>query len=139
MQAQQRLQNAQNRKQSETGGLAFILNVKLGARVMLTVNIDLQDRLINGQIGTILQVSYNGNKVNKIYVKFDDPKAGLKASQADGYVPIERCETFIKVRCTRASSSGPAIQRIQFPLMLSWACSVHKTQGLTLPKGVVLL
>ena len=40
-----------NRNQSETGGLARILEIKINARVMLTVNIDMADRLINGQIG----------------------------------------------------------------------------------------
>ena len=36
-----------NRKHTETGGLAKSLQLKIGAKVMLTVNIDIQDRLIN--------------------------------------------------------------------------------------------
>ena len=42
---------AQNRKPSDTGGLVKCLTLKLEAKAMLTVNIDVQDRLINGQIG----------------------------------------------------------------------------------------
>ena len=42
-----------NCSQSETGGLAGVLDIKLNARVMLTVNTDLQDRLGNGQLGTV--------------------------------------------------------------------------------------
>ena len=42
---------AQNRKQTETGGLANKLTLKMGAKVMLTVNIDISDKLINGQMG----------------------------------------------------------------------------------------
>ena len=37
----------ENRKQAETGGLAKSLQLKIGAKVMLRVNIDIQDRLIN--------------------------------------------------------------------------------------------
>ena len=40
---------AQNRKPSDTGGLVKCLKLKLEAKVMLTVNLDVQDRLINGQ------------------------------------------------------------------------------------------
>ena len=66
----------QNRKQSETGGLAVLLKVKVNARVMITTNIDLLDSLINGQIGTVKYISINQNEVNVIYVAFDDVSAG---------------------------------------------------------------
>ena len=39
--------------QMETGGLAHKLTIKLQAKVMLTSNIDVFDKLCNGQIGTI--------------------------------------------------------------------------------------
>lgn len=41
------------RNRSETGGLDYEIHVKEGARVMLTANINISDRLINGQMGTI--------------------------------------------------------------------------------------
>ena len=47
------INKALNRNQSETGGPAGLFNIKVNARVMLTVNIDIADRLINGQIGTV--------------------------------------------------------------------------------------
>ena len=76
---QQKINEILNRKQSETGGLARTLHMKLNAQVMLTGNIDLQDRLVNDQLGTIKYISNDtkGN-VTKIYVKFHDSKAGLK-------------------------------------------------------------
>ena len=51
----------------------------MNAQVTLIVNIDLQDRLVNGQLGTNKHISIDtkGN-VTKIYIKLDDSKAGLK-------------------------------------------------------------
>ena len=45
---------AQNLKQTNTGGLAKLLKLKIGAKVMLTVNVDIQDRLTNGQTGNVI-------------------------------------------------------------------------------------
>ena len=43
------IQAAQNQKQTNTGDLAKLFKLKIGAKVMLTVNIDIQDCLINDQ------------------------------------------------------------------------------------------
>ena len=40
---------AQNQKQTNAGGLANLLQLKIGAKVLLAVDINIQDRLINGQ------------------------------------------------------------------------------------------
>ena len=52
------IQAAQNQKQTKTGGLAKLLKLKAGAKVILTVNIDIQDRLNNGQIGIIRHIEF---------------------------------------------------------------------------------
>ena len=41
---------------SETGGLDFVVFMKEGARIMLTTNIDIADRLINGQMGRTVRI-----------------------------------------------------------------------------------
>ena len=139
---QSAINNILKGNQSETGGLASKLDLKKDARVMLTTNVCVDDRLSNGQLGTIRKIaSNNQNQVEKIYIAFDDPRVGLKAKSNDrcGYkhnwVPIERVEVNIKIRANKDSS--PSIKRTQFPLMLSWAYTVHKVQGQTLDKAVV--
>ena len=113
-----------NCSQSETGSLAGVLDIKLNARVMLTVNIDLQDRLVNGQLGTVKCIRTDSERnVSKIYVMFDDSKAGLKRMNSDAFgkqhlwVPIEKIEVGIKIKSCKTSS--PVIKRTQYPLMLA--------------------
>ena len=60
--------------QSQTGGLSQHLVLKKGARVMVTCNIDIKDRLINGQKGFVFDFVHKGGKITKIYVKIDDAK-----------------------------------------------------------------
>ena len=134
------IQAAQNQKQSNTGGLAKILQVKIGAKVMLTVNIDIQDKLMNGQVGEVAHVTVVNNNVEKIFVKFSDPQVGLKVKTSCVYsrqhscVKIEKCEAEIPIKKGMPSQS---IKRTQFPLMLAYASTVHKVQGLSIDQGVV--
>ena len=129
-------------KQSDTGGLASDLKLKVGARIMLISNIDIDDRLINGQLGTITHYQSNNGRVEIIYIKFDDAKAGQMKQARNRYaietqsIPIERTEANFSLN-KRKSNTGPMVKRTQFPLMLSYACTVHKVQGLTLDQAVI--
>ena len=58
---------------------------------MLTVNTDVKDRLVNGQLGTVRHIAKNHrNKAFKIYVPFDDNRAGIMKINTD---------TFAKQHC----------------------------------------
>ena len=46
------------RKISETGNLESQLNLKVGSQVMITSNIDINDRLVNGIVGRVTQFKY---------------------------------------------------------------------------------
>lgn len=71
---------------------------------MFSVNAELQDRIVNGQLDTVkhILVVSKGN-ILKIYVKFDDCKAGLKKMNTDAigkqhlWVPIENREVDIQI------------------------------------------
>ena len=128
-------------KRSETGGLDSVLKLAIGARVMLTANVDVSDGLVNGARGEVVHiVTNNNNKVTTVLIKFDNDRVGLKAIQTSPYratysnaVPIAKYEV---VFCAKGRR-GSEITRLQFPLTLAWATTIHKVQGLTLDKIVV--
>ena len=65
-----------------------------------------------------------------IYIQFNCDNAGIEKMKSDNFalsnrwVPIENCEAQIKIHKHKMTS--PVIKRLQFPLSLSWACTVHK-------------
>ena len=76
---------------------------------MLTTNVCVDDRLSNGQLGTVQQITTNNqNLVEKIYIEFDDSRVGLqsmsKYAREHNWVPIERFEVNIKIRANKDSS-----------------------------------
>ena len=87
-------------KRSETGNLHRVLKIAVGARVMLTVNVNVSDGLVNGARGEIAHIVTGAScKVNKILVKFDDLNVGLQAIQSSQYrnrysnaVPLSKVE-----------------------------------------------
>ena len=78
-----------------------------------------------------------------IYIKFDDDKAGknmiTRSSnlfvRENSAVPIEPILARIKIRPGKPSS--PEIQRVQFPITLAYAVTIHKVQGLSLNEVVI--
>ena len=141
----QDIERVLSKGRSETGGLDSEILMKENARVMLTANIDIADRLINGQMGTVFQIDTdkNTNEATIIYIKFDDTNAGKtlmnksvnRLVKEEKVVPIVR--TLAKIKVRQGKRSSPEIIRVQFPITLAWACTVHKVQGLTLNNVVV--
>ena len=70
-------------KTTGTGNLSSKLELKISARVRLINNIDISDRLINGQIGVVKYIKSVAGKLTKIYVSFDDNPAELSAMSLD--------------------------------------------------------
>ena len=67
---------ARNCSQSKTGGLALLLHLKIYAKVMITSNIDIPNRLVNKQLGVVKQFMFQQGKGTKIYLKLDYHKGG---------------------------------------------------------------
>ena len=127
---------------SEAGNLESQLQLKIGAQVMLISNLDIDDRLVNGLVGTVKQIKYKNNEVSVVHVKFNDNNAGREAMQSDvtaqqhNWVPIKKHQALFGLR---KNKQQPSVKRTQFSLTLSWACTAHKVQGLSLAEGVVRL
>ena len=120
-----------------TGGLAKILRMGTGARVMLIRNVDVGDGLVNGSQGNVVGFEEKNQKVKKIFVKFDSNRCGIAARRKQtcrsDAVEVEQ----IEVKFTISKKGGEEIKRCQFPLRLAWAVTIHKVQGITTEKIVV--
>ena len=93
---------------------------------MVTVNVDIQNMLINGQIREVAGFEIMNSIVEKVYIKFQDSLVGRNSMLSDHFaqqnclVPLQKCDADIPF-CK--GSISPSIKRTQFPLMMSWACS----------------
>ena len=89
---------------------------------MLTVNLDIQDCLINDQTGNISHIKFAQGSVRKVNVNFSDEPACLKAmrlsylGRQNSCFSIKKYEAEIPIKKGAASSF---IKRIQFNLKLS--------------------
>ena len=129
-------------KPHQTGNLRKVLQLKVGASIMVTDNIDVSDGLTNGARGTVTNIitDQNQQKIQAILVQFENQAIGADAKKKSKYkhinkdaVPIVQSEVSFPVK----GATSFNVTRRQFPLTLAWAVTIHKCQGLTLPKIVV--
>ena len=96
---------------------------------MLTTNVSIDDHLVNSQLCTIIDTKQDSSVIlNKISVKFEYENAGLLKMRSDRYASKNNIVLIIRTEANFSVSlnSGPTIHRTQFPLMLAFACIVHK-------------
>ncbi|KAM7418505.1 hypothetical protein PAMA_015902 [Pampus argenteus] len=117
------------------------LQLGVGARVMLIKNVDISDGLVNGVCGTVTDIAYRTSECKfpqVVYVKFDNDKVGTQSRKNSPRTPLVVAgSTGVEPVEERATKKGG--MRRQFPLKLAWACTAHKTQGITVDEAVVSL
>ena len=126
---------------SKTDSLSSSLLIAVNARVMLTRNCNVDDGLVNGVMGHVSHFVFSkkhgaSDIVIAVGVLFDNLNVGKKSGKRTNKghtVLIERVQEEIKDQKTKS------VVRHQFPLRLSWACTAHKVQGMTVDKVVVNL
>jgi hypothetical protein len=122
---------AKNINSQDMSGLEAIIHIATGAHVMVTVNLWTSVGLCNGAKGIIKHILYQANHKPPdlpiaVIVQFENYTGPSFAGIANG-VPIPPI--------TVSFDSGNCIyERQQLPLKLAWALTIHKSQGLTLPK-----
>uniref|UniRef100_A0A3P8P5L5 ATP-dependent DNA helicase PIF1 n=1 Tax=Astatotilapia calliptera TaxID=8154 RepID=A0A3P8P5L5_ASTCA len=91
-----------------------LIQLKVGAQVMLTKNLDVARGLVNGARGVV--------------VDFESGKHGLpRVRFLCGVTEVLKPERWVF-----KSGGGIHLSRQQLPLKLAWAISIHKSQGMTL-------
>nr|CAQ52798.1 pif1 protein [Dicentrarchus labrax] len=91
-----------------------LIQLKVGAQVMLTKNLDVARGLVNGARGVV--VAFESGKHGLPHVHF-----------LCGVTEVLKPERWVF-----KSGSGIHLSRQQLPLKLAWAISIHKSQGMTL-------
>ena len=129
-------------KPQKTGNLRKVLHVKVGSRVMVITNIDVSDELTNGAVGTVKYVITEEitKRVKVILMEFDNRDVGQEAKSKSLYKHINsKAVPICKTQAIFPVDGKPSFQasQTQFPLVLAWAITIHKWQGLTLPEIVV--
>jgi len=146
--------------ENEADGLKSVLYLAVGAKVMLKanlwteqacicctsnkystppihsnyINVHLQG-LVNGAIGQIVDILYD-----KDSSPGEDPPSAIVCQLPSYKGPYlnEADKTVVIQPITKSwkDKKGQDCTRIQFPLVLSYACTIHKSQGLTLEKVI---
>jgi len=122
------------------------LRLKVGAKVMLTYNLDTVDCLTNGAFGEVVGLNFNQrNVLTEVYVHFFNPDCGKEARKnlvslqkkfpGKNVVAIKPMEFSYSLsqRSTGGVNSNNATI-FQFPLRLGFASTAHKVQGMTIRK-----
>ena len=143
------LNNIRNLKTTETHGLPLRIDLKVGAKYMMTVNLDIEDGLVNDACGQLLMIDYGKlQKTNqrvpcRLWIKFNEEKTGRKA-RANFYNVMRNRDIDLSLtpiepvtRQINTKSTNFKVERKQFPLVPSEAMTIYKNQGGTYDKAVV--
>lgn len=127
------MEKIKNLKTNETYGLPFCLYLKINAKYMLTININTNDGLTNGAIGTlrdiIFEYSDTENLIPKtLLIEYEniligkDTRSSIKQSKL---TPIHLCTRTFQYK----RKQDLKICRTQFPCIPAEAITIHKSQG----------
>lgn len=120
---------------SECGGLPRVLSLTKNARVMLIRIIMTTDGLVNGAQRYIESINYsidNNSMPKSISANFDNKNIGKQfVCNTSNAIEIN------PLTVTFYGKEGVEIQRTQFPLIPSYAITIHKSQGITLQNAVI--
>ncbi|MHB1938826.1 MAG: AAA family ATPase [Acidobacteriaceae bacterium] len=103
------------------------LTLKVGAHVMLTRNLNMNLGLVNGMRGVVTAIEPNVITLRRVGPARDDKSELVYISRSTDHIKIRKPDGFVQVT------------RTQYPLRVCYAATVHKAQGATLDRAVVVL
>ena len=114
-------------------GLQPVVFLAKGARVMLTMNLWSSVGRCNGATGTVIDIVYENNHQSPdlpiaVIVEFENYRGPVFNENQPLCIPI------YPITVPSQTEIG-FHERQQLPLRLAWALTIHKSQGLTLPKA----
>ena len=103
---------------------------------MLTANLWTEAGLVNGSMGTVKDILFEDDGppalLTAVFIKFDKYNGPtITSAEGEEVVPI------VPIKCSWEDKNGTMCSRLQIPVRLAWAITVHKSQGLTLEKAKV--
>lgn len=128
-------------KTKDTGSLPRNITLAKDFPYMVTVNVDVEDGIVNGAVGKLRYVEHcftnrEDNESKRVWLEFDTEYIGRRAKIRYGphvrskpgvlnerWVPIELRSVNINI------PPNVKCRRIQFPLLPACAMTIHKSQG----------
>ena len=120
--------------------LLYELEFKIGAKIILSYNVDVHDYLTNGMIGIIRGFKKINNDITELHIQFDNEKAGkhlraekhyLKSKYPNQLVtPIKMIQLSYNLSRNKHAEKLGLIE--QFPIKLAYSLTAHKVQGMTI-------
>lgn len=116
------------------------LRLKTAARVMLVKNLDLKRRLVNGSVGTVVEM-----QDDHIFVEFEGLNQIVRIDPVDfdlkGYVLDSMGDDQVDLGDVPAAPKKIKSQVIgtytQLPIILCWGMTIHKAQGKTIEHAAI--
>lgn len=128
-----------HRDSNKCGGFLPSIELAVGSRIMVIRNSQNNRYLVNGSMGTVVGFNWDelardqhhqGDLPSSIRVKFDDLRI---AGTPDGIFDLKPADVVY------TGKRNEEIQRCMLPIVLCWAVTVHKVQGVTVDQAVIYL
>ncbi|XP_034255201.1 uncharacterized protein LOC117653547 isoform X2 [Thrips palmi] len=107
-----------------------------GAQIMLRKNVWTEMGLVNGSIGEIVDIIYDPNST-----PHEDPPSVLictfESYNGPCLDPMKKTIPIVTEKITLTKDDNDSISITQFPINLNYACTIYKSQGLTVSKACV--
>ncbi|KAE8745969.1 hypothetical protein FOCC_FOCC007331 [Frankliniella occidentalis] len=119
---------------SDTDTLEKDLFLSKGSKIMLRTNLWVEKGLVNGSVGTVIDIIYHPDATPQ-----EDPPAVLICnfeSYKGPYLDLDlRTIPIGPTQLSHENAQGKKYTVSQFPVCLNYACTIYKSQGLTLEKA----